>query len=112
MEGLHLSSLNATTVPITTITCTMHMPTCTFTGTQQASASAPEETEPKAFELQIPADRAGLVIGTDGKNICEVKRLTNTIIKVDRGLGLLGGENRQVMVVGSEENYKKALLSF
>ena len=86
------------------------MSACTFTGTQQASASAPEETEPKAFELQIPADRAGLVIGTGGKNIREVERLTNTIIKVDRGSGLLGGENRRVLVVGSEENCKKALL--
>ncbi len=39
-----------------------------------------------------------------------MERLTNTIIKVDRGLGLLGGENRQVVVVGSEENCKKVLL--
>ena len=69
-----------------------------------------EESEPKAFELQIPADRAGLVIGTGGKNIREVERLTNTIIKVDRGSGLHAGENRRVMVVGSEENCKKALL--
>ena len=70
------------------------MSACTHTGTQQASASAPEETEPKAFELQTPADRAGLVIGTGGKNIREVERLTNTIIKVYRGSGLLGVENR------------------
>ena len=50
------------------------------------------------------------MIGTGGKNIREVERLTNTIIKVDRGSGLLGGENRRVLVVGSEENCKKALL--
>ena len=69
-----------------------------------------EESRPKAFELQIPADRAGLVIGTGGKNIHEVEQLTNTIIHVDRGSGLLGGGNRQVLVIGSEENCKKALL--
>ena len=69
-----------------------------------------EETGSKTFELQIPADRAGLVIGSGGKNIREVERLTNTIIKVDRGLGLLGGENRRVTVTGSDENCKKALL--
>lgn len=78
-----------------------------YTGAKQPDS---EESGPKAFELQIPADRAGLVIGTGGKNIREVERLTNTIIKVDRGSGLLGGENRRVLVVGSEENCKKALL--
>ena len=60
--------------------------------------------------MQIPADRAGLVIGTGGRNIREVERLTNTIIKVDRGFGSLGGQNRKVLVVGSEDNCKKALL--
>ena len=50
------------------------------------------------------------MIGTGGKNIREVERLTNTIINVDRGWGLLGGGNRRVLVVGSEENCKKALL--
>ena len=79
-----------------------------YTGAKQPDS---EESGPKAFELQIPADRAGLVIGTGGKNIREVERLTNTIIKVDRGAGLLGGENRRVLVVGSEENCKKALLT-
>ena len=78
-----------------------------YTGDKQSDS---EETGPKAFELQIPADRAGLVIGSGGKNIREVERLTNTIIKVDRGLGLLGGGNRRVTVLGSEENCKKALL--
>lgn len=78
-----------------------------YTGDKQSDS---EETGPKAFELQIPADQAGLVIGTQGKNIREVERLTNTIIKVDRGSGLLGGGNRRVLVVGSEENCKKALL--
>ena len=53
---------------------------------------------------------AGLVIGTGGKNIGEVERLTNTIISVYRGSGLLGGGNKKVMVLGSEENCKKALL--
>ena len=61
--------------------------------------------------MQVPADRVGLVIGTGGKNIHEVERLTNTIINVDRGIGgSLGGQNRKVLVVGSEENCKKALL--
>jgi transcription antitermination factor NusA-like protein len=78
-----------------------------YTGAKQPDS---EETGPKGFELQIPADRAGLVIGAGGKNIREVERLTNTIIKVDRGLGVLGGGNRRVLVVGSEENCKKALL--
>lgn len=96
----------------------MHNHTCNYNivciilyiGAKQPSAPAPVDTEPKAFELQIPADRAGLVIGTGGKNIREVERLTNTIIKVDRGSGLFGGQNRRVVVVGSEENCKKALL--
>ena len=35
--------------------------------------------------LFIPADRAGLVIGTGGKNIREVERFTNTSIKVEGG---------------------------
>ena len=87
----------------------VHNIVCTYIGVKQPSASV-EDTGSKAFELQIPADRAGLVIGTGGMNIREVERLTNTIIKVDRGLGLLGGENRRVVVVGSEENCKKALL--
>ena len=90
-------------------TC-MHVHDCTlrlYTGAKQPDS---EEIGPKAFELQIPGDRAGLVIGTGGKNIREVERLTNTSIKVDRGLGLHGGENRRVMVIGSEENCKKALL--
>ncbi len=84
----------------------VHNIVCTYIGAKQPS----EETGPKTFELQIPADQAGLVIGTGGKNIREVERLTNTIINVDRGLGLLGGENRRVVIVGSEENCKKALL--
>ena len=63
------------------------------------------------IDLFIPADRAGLVIGTGGKNICEVERLTNTSIKVEGGnTGLYGGGNRRVRVLGSEENCKKALL--
>ena len=43
------------------------------------------------------------MIGTGGKNIREVERLTNTIISVDRGSGLLGGGNRRVLVLSSEE---------
>ena len=80
-----------------------------YTGAKQPDS---EESGRRTFELQIPADRAGLVNGTGGKNIREVERLTNTIIKVDRGSGLhvLGGGNRRVSVVGSEENCKKALL--
>ena len=89
----------------------MHVQSCMYSGATQASVPSPGETDgPKVFELQIPADRAGLVIGTGGKNIREVERLTNTIIKVDRGSGLVGGQNRRVVVVGSEENCKKALL--
>ena len=70
-----------------------------------------EEGGPKAFVLQIPADQVGLVIGTGGKNIREVERLTNTIITVDRDSSLLGEGNRRVLVIGSEENCKKALLT-
>ena len=78
-----------------------------------AEQPAPSESETsvvKGFELQIPADWAGLVIGTGGKNIREVERLTNTSIKVDGGPGLFGGQNRKVLVIGSEENCKKAIL--
>ena len=78
-----------------------------------AEQSAPSDSETsgaKGYELQIPADRAGLVIGAGGKNIREVERLTNTSIKVDGGPGLFGGQNRKVLVVGSEENCKKAIL--
>ena len=78
-----------------------------YTGAKQPDS---EESGPRTFELQIPADRAGLVIGSGGKNIREVERLTNTIINMDRGVGLFGGGNRRVSVVGSEENCKKALL--
>ncbi len=106
--GLGGTLPKVTTVPLSHACMTIHI--CTYTDTKQASAPAPGETGGKVFELQIPADHAGLVIGTGGKNIREVERLTNTIIKVDRGSGLLGGENRRVSVVGSEENCKKALL--
>ena len=82
-----------------------------YLGTEQ---SAPSDSEPggsKVYELRIPADRAGLVIGAGGKNIREVERLTNTSINVDGGgLGIYGGGNRKVRVLGSEENCKKALL--
>ena len=84
----------------------------TCLGTEQSDASS--DSEPggsKVYELRIPADRAGLVIGAGGKNIREVERLTNTSIKVDGGgVGLYGGGNRKVRVLGSEENCKKALL--
>ena len=80
-----------------------------YTGAKQSDSDS-EETGPKALVLQIPADQAGLVIGTGGKNIREVERLTNTSINVDRSLDQLGGGNRRVLVVGSEENCKKALL--
>ena len=84
----------------------------THLGTEQSGA--PSDSEPggsKVYELRIPADRAGLVIGAGGKNIREVERLTNTSINVDGGgLGIYGGGNRKVRVLGSEENCKKALL--
>ena len=93
----------------------LHLPTVILSpcivGAEQSAPSAAELSGPKAFELHIPADRAGLVIGAGGKNIREVERLTNTSIKVDsRGVGLYGGQNRKVYVLGSEENCKKALL--
>ena len=50
------------------------------------------------------------MIGTGGKNIREVERLTNTSIKVDGSPGQFGGQNRKVLVIGSEENCKKAIL--
>ena len=50
------------------------------------------------------------MIGAGGKNIREVERLTNTSIKVDGGPGVFGGQNRKVLVIGSEENCKKAIL--
>lgn len=57
----------------------------------------------------IPNDRAGLVIGKDGKNILEVERATNTSIKVDSRKGSLGDE-RYAMITGSAENCKRAFL--
>ena len=72
--------------------------------------SAPSSSEESGYVLYIPADRVGLVIGTGGKNIREVERLTNTSIKVVGDTGLYGGENRMVFVQGSEENCKQALL--
>ena len=94
----------------------LHLTTyVTFSGISGAekTASAPSESDeaggPKCLQLTIPADRAGLVIGTGGKNIREVERLTNTSIKVSGSSFLYGGENRKVMIIGSEENCKKAL---
>ena len=83
-----------------------------YLGTEQSGTPSDSEAGGcRGFELQIPADRAGLVIGAGGKNIREVERLTNTSIKVDGGgLGIYGGGNRKVRVLGSEENCKKALL--
>ena len=78
-----------------------------------AEQPAPSESETsgvKEFELQIPADQAGLVIGAGGKNIRKVERLTNTSIKVDGGPGQFGGQNRKVLVIGNEENCKGAIL--
>ena len=77
---------------------------------EQPALSEAEANVAKGFELQIPADRAGLVIGAGGKNIREVERLTNTSINVDGGPGVFSGQNRKVLVIGSEENCKKALL--
>ena len=57
----------------------------------------------------IPNDRAGLVIGREGKNILEVERATNTSIKVDSHPASLG-DKRYVKIVGSEENCKRAFL--
>ena len=81
-----------------------------FLGTEPSAPSSSEESESKGYVLYIPADRAGLVIGTGGKNIREVERLTNTSIKVVGDSGLYGGQNRKVFVQGSEENCKQALL--
>ena len=80
-----------------------------FVIVEQHAPSESEASGAKGFELQIPADREGLVIGAGGKNIREVERLTNTSIKVDGGPGQFGGQNRKVLVIGSEENCKKAL---
>ena len=69
-----------------------------------------KESESKVYVLYIPADCAGLVIGTGGKNIREVEQLTNTSIKLVGNSGLYGAKNRKVFVKGSEENCKQALL--
>ena len=67
---------------------------------EQPASSESETSGVKGFELQIPADRAGLVIGAGGRNIREVERLTNTSINVDGGPGVFGGQNRKVLVIG------------
>ena len=63
----------------------------------------------KPLVFCIPNDHAGLVIGKDGKNILEVERATNTIIKVDDRRRSLG-DNRYVVITGSTENCNKAFL--
>ena len=57
----------------------------------------------------IPNDHAGLVIGREGKNILEVERATNTIIKLDPHSSSLG-DKRKGTVIGSKDNCKKAVL--
>jgi len=50
-----------------------------------------------------------MVIGRDGKNIRQVESETNTIIKVDQPSYAQLSQNAQVIIVGSEQNCKKAL---
>lgn len=63
----------------------------------------------RRLEFYIPNDHAGLVIGREGKNILEVQRATNTSIKLDTSSATLG-EKRKGVIIGSEENCRKALL--
>ncbi len=63
----------------------------------------------KQLEFYIPNDHAGLVIGREGKNILEVERATNTVIKLETHTTLPGGRIKG-RITGSEENCKKALL--
>ncbi len=56
----------------------------------------------------IPTDHTGIIIGQNGRNIQAVERETNTIIKIERDYGGLGGVKRGV-IRGSEENRKRAL---
>ena len=65
--------------------------------------------DPNGLVFYIPEDRAGLVIGKDGKNILEVERATNTIIKLQPRSFVSGGR-RVGVIMGSEENCKKAAL--
>ena len=50
-----------------------------------------------------------MVIGREGKNIAQVQSETNTIIKVDQPSHAQLGQNTRVIIVGSEQNCKKAL---
>ena len=64
---------------------------------------------PKSLEFYVPLDHAGLVIGKEGKNILEVERATNTIIKLEPDSAALGHKKKGT-ITGSEENCKKAAL--
>lgn len=63
----------------------------------------------RVLEFTVPVDRAGIVIGSGGKNIHEVERLTNTSIKMERTLGKSSG-NVKGIIYGSKENKEKAIL--
>ena len=76
---------------------------------QGAQENTTTESEAKVLIFTIPADRVGLVIGREGRNIQEVERLTNTSIKMMRDDGRASG-NKMGIIHGSEENKKKALV--
>ena len=80
-----------------------------LTTAQGPQENTTTESEAKVLMFTIPADRVGLVIGREGRNIQEVERLTNTSIKVMRDDGRASG-NKRVIIYGSEENQKKALV--
>jgi len=80
-------------------------------GQPEASTSAEGSSDQsfKGLVFFIPGDRTGMVIGKDGKNIRQVESETNTIIKVDQPSYARLSQNAQVIIVGSEQNCKKAL---
>ena len=60
--------------------------------------------------FQCPGDQTGLIIGKGGKTIRGVESETDTSIKVHRNQ-FVPGANATVLIMGTEDNCKKALLA-
>lgn len=71
------------------------------------TASLFPDTPQRPLVFYVPEDHVGLVIGKDGKNIREVERVTDTVIQVPP---LVTGGRRTGVIIGSEENCKRAAL--